>query len=123
MRLFHKGFTLVEMMIAVAIVGILTAIALPAYTDNVRKGRRADVQQYMMQEIGALERIYSRQGKYPSAHTFQSNDYYAFTYTPDGDTKFTISAAPTGSQAEDSCGTLTVNHQGITTPTTSGCWP
>ena len=116
------GFTLIEMMIVVSIIGILSAIALPAYSDHVKKARRADAQQILLQNAALLERQYSRQGQYPAAFNVTALEFYRFSYSKGSNSAFTLTAAPTGDQSSDSCGTLTINHQGVKTPNTSGCW-
>lgn len=60
----QQGFTLVEMLIAVAIVGILAAIAYPAYMDSVKKSRRTDAQTALLGLAGAMERQYTVAGAY-----------------------------------------------------------
>jgi type IV pilus assembly protein PilE len=74
MKLRHsKGFTLIEIMVVVAIIGILTAIAYPAYTESVLKGRRA-------QARTALTGLLQQQERYLT----QRNCYMAFNTTPAG---------------------------------------
>ena len=51
-----RGFTLVELMITVAILGILVSVALPSYLDSVRKGRRADAQSVLLEASQFMER-------------------------------------------------------------------
>lgn len=63
------GFTLIEVMIVVAIVGILSAVAYPSYKANIVKTRRADIQQKLVSYAQALERYYSTNGRYVSSGT------------------------------------------------------
>lgn len=60
----QKGFTLVELMITVAIVAILVAVAYPSYTSSVNKGRRADAQNALLNFAALQERFYSDRGSY-----------------------------------------------------------
>lgn len=127
------GFTLVELLITLSIIGILMSIALPSYQSYIYEARRIDVQQYMLQQVAILERRYTRLGGYPDVNVIASTDYYQFNYSPSAvaasttadandSTTFLLTATPLSSQNNDTCGALSINHQGNKTPTTSDCW-
>ena len=65
-RLHHRddGFTLIELMITVTIIAILAAIAYPAYTDQIRKGKRAECRSGLLQSMQQQERYYTQFNKY-----------------------------------------------------------
>lgn len=122
------GFTLVELMIAVVIIGTLSAIAIPIYSQQVRKSHRTDTQTSMME-------LSVRQTSWRSNHTSYgtmgdvtglspaiadpSDSYYNVTIAA-GASTYTITATPQGSQALDSCGTMTLNQSLVGTP--ADCW-
>lgn len=141
------GFTLVELMIVVAIIGILAAIAYPSYQDSVRKSRRADAKAALLELGQWLERNYTVTSRYNRAvgdtadqSATQMTAKLPFKQSPRDSTKaydlsvtsvasnsFTITAAPTGNQASDSCGSLTLDHAGARgvsggSLTTAECW-
>lgn len=64
-----KGFTLVELMIVVAVVGILSAIAYPSYTEYVLRGRRAEARTALMDLMQQQERYYTQNGRYLAFET------------------------------------------------------
>ncbi|MFY8327680.1 type IV pilin protein [Pseudoalteromonas sp. ZZD1] len=131
------GFTLVELLIVVAILGILYSVAMPSYTEHMQRSRRADIQQVMLQHGAVLERIYSRNGGYPNTfNTAANTEFYTFTYVAfdraaggaaNANFKsraFTLTATPKGgtAQAEDRCGALVIKHDGTQTADANGCW-
>lgn len=134
----ERGFTLIELMIAVVVVAILAAVALPAYNEQVRQTRRATAKSELAGLVQAKERFHTVNQTYVgSPCTSGSADFNAF-YTvscPAGATNtvnaFEIQAAPkagTG-QASDKCGTLVITHTGAKTitggatgVTAAQCW-
>jgi type IV pilus assembly protein PilE len=124
-----KGFTLIELMIVMVIIGVLAAIAYPSYQSHLQKSRRVDAQTAMLELAQYMERYYTTNGSYTGAalpFTASPKDdatkYYALSLSAQAANSYTLSGAPSGTQATDSCGTLTLNHTGAKTPTTSGCW-
>jgi type IV pilus assembly protein PilE len=129
----QQGFTLVELMIVVAIVAILTAIAYPSYQDYVRRTKRAECAGVMVSVSAMLERHYAAKSAYPpkKAGSEMPEGYpeqcpvnggtspsYALTYDPAASgagasapfDSFTITATPQGMQEQDKCGKLTLNQ-------------
>lgn len=126
-----SGFTLIELMIVVAIIGILTAIAYPSYQSHVVKTRRVTAESCLLELAQFMERYYTSNMSYADADlpTTQCQtdlgDFYTFQFaasTPTAAT-YTIQAVAKGSQAtsDSSCATLAITHTGTKSPTT-GCW-
>ena len=118
-----RGFTLIELMIVAAIVAIVSAIAYPAYTDSVRKSRRADAKAAMLENAQFMERVlvenktYQPGGATPTLPITQSPKdggatYYDLTLSAATAITFTLRAAPKGAQASDKCGKLELMHTG-----------
>jgi type IV pilus assembly protein PilE len=126
-----RGFTLIELMITVAIVAILAAIALPAYQDQVMRSRRAAAQACLVELSQFMERHYTTHMTYSGAvlPTTQCRTDLAAWYTfsfPAGnptDTTFTIQAVAQGVQAtrDTNCVTQTLTQTGARSPA-AGCW-
>lgn len=130
MRRQTKGFTLIELMIVVAIVGILAAIAYPSYTNHVRTTRRGEVMVLMTQYAQALERSYTRTGIYnsPDLAAPVGNAFYNLAANRQA-TTFTLTATPVpGSlMANDICGSFILTNTGARSNTnnsaaTATCW-
>ena len=97
----QTGFTLIELMIAVAIVALLAAIAVPQYNGYVERARRTDATTALTRIAGQLERCYTPIGKYNHANCTQYTDVNKGLPSEDGDYDLTI-AAVAGSNAKQS---------------------
>ncbi|BAP41712.1 type IV pilus biogenesis protein [Pseudomonas sp. StFLB209] len=132
MRSRDNGFTLIELMIVVAIVGILAAIAYPSYTEYVKRTQRSAIVTLLSEQAQALERYYSRNGAYTVAGSPPSvsagNDYYTIAAALNAQ-DFTLAATGKGMMANDKCGVFTLTNTGArTNPGATGgatpkeCW-
>jgi type IV pilus assembly protein PilE len=131
----RNGFTLIEVMIVVAIVAILAAIAVPAYNEQIARSRRADAKTVLLEAAQFAERYYSTKGSYtgltlPTALQKAPKDgtatYYNVALSGITATEYTLTASPSGAMASDKCGNLGINQAGTKTNGTSGslelCW-
>jgi type IV pilus assembly protein PilE len=121
-----RGFTLIELMVVLAIVAILAAIAIPSFGNQVRKSRRADAMTTIQDAQLKLERWRVDHANYAgSGITFPASSYYNFTITAAAGTpnNYVVQAAPQGDQQKDSCGTLEIaNTAGVISKTPANCW-
>ena len=135
------GFTLIELMIVVAVVAILAAIVLPSYQDSVRKARRTDARGALTTVAQLMERYYTQTNTYATVtlgacdgstvgtipyRACSENGHYTLTLPAANLTTstFTITATPTTAQAADSCGTYTLTQAGVrgSTLPVAQCW-
>ena len=121
MRLARRGgFSLIEMLVVLAVAALLASVAYPSYKGQVAKGRRADAKQALVELAQRLERFYTERGTYAGAAlgaggvypTLSSGGQYSLTIATQTADGFSLTAAPRGLQAGDACGTLGYNHQG-----------
>lgn len=129
MRKQLGGFTLIELMITVAIVAIIAAIAYPSYQEQVRETRRANAQADLLELVSFMERYYGENFSYAGANLpfnnspKQGNSFYnlSFTANPTANA-YTFQAVPTGGQAADRCGTMTIDHNNQRGADDNNCW-
>ena len=117
-----KGFTLIELMIAVAIIGILAGIAYPSYQESVRESRRADAKGALLGFANSMERYYTENNSYVGAPVNADTPYYALSINKADVRSYELHATPQGAQVDDKCGTLSLTQTGAKGASTSDCW-
>ena len=119
-NLSRRGFTLVEVLVVLALLSLLSAAAVPSFQGQLAKGRRLDGQQALLALAQRLERQYTERGSYLGATLGAGGLYpavsgaghYALAITDLADHAYRIAARPQGAQASDPCATLVYNQLG-----------
>lgn len=140
---YSRGFTLIELMIVVTIVGILSTVAFPSYQEYIRRGARSEAKAGLLQAAQWMERAATVSGVYPTAANTSNADFFpsglrsvpsnryaiALPAASSTNTAFLLTATPQNAQAGDKCGTYTLTQNGergntgMTAGVTSAdCW-
>lgn len=128
------GFTLTELLIALAIGAILAIVAVPSYISHIEKARRVEGISTLLKMNTLMERYYANNGTYATAtvtalmgSTSSEGGYYTISLNPLAAESYTLQAAPASSQTDDDCGTYTLDSVGTHSVTggslsASDCW-
>lgn len=131
---YSKGFTLIELMIVVLILGILSSIAIPSYRDYVLRSKRVEAQSALLNFAAQQERYFSRTNAYGSLNDVgmpasTENGLYALSVVRSAfggvpNLRYTLTATAQNTQANDSaCAVITLTSTGVKGGTTAGeCW-
>ncbi len=124
------GFTLVELLVCLCLLGILLGIAVPTYQEHIQRVRRVDAQKSLVELAQALERFYTSRGTYVGATlAFDQSPREAtkvfyrlgFASGPD-ESGYVLQAVPVGAMAQDACGVLTLASSGLRGAAMERCW-
>jgi type IV pilus assembly protein PilE len=137
----HRGFSLIELMIVVVIIGVLTLVAFPSYQEHVKKGKRAEGQAAVLQAAQALERFMTTNNTYTTdlaaagykaySGAQEASSAYALTVAaaPGGNiaSSFFVTATPAATWSDPECNQFTIDHTGAKgvqggTWNASQCW-
>lgn len=132
----HRGFTLLELMLAVAVVAVLAGVAMPIYQNQVKASRRSDARTALMNVAQLMERYFTERGTYATATlgtgglftTTSSAGYYTLSIVSQDANGFVLKATRAGAQSGDACGDLTIDQAGTrgvvnaTSMTAAQCW-
>lgn len=111
-----RGFTLVELMVTVAVIAIIASIAYPSYQEQIRKTRRSEAKAALMDAVAKAERHYTQFGNYGGTIALPAtteNGYYAIALTAATTASpqtFSVTATRAGQQASDKCGNFTIDQ-------------
>jgi type IV pilus assembly protein PilE len=128
-----RGFTLVELMIVVAIIALIIAFGYPSYRNQVMKTNRSDGMIFLLDIADRQERFYSDSGTYTTditdlgfANATSPDGHYTVAITDDPSSDITITyqitATPQGKQADDTCSSYTIDSLGTRTSSPASCW-
>ncbi len=126
------GFTLIEVLVAMACVAVLVTVAWPSYQGLLERSQRAQARTALLQAAHWLERAASANGNYPAstdipASVLQVEGQRYQIQVTSSPQSYALSATPIGTQSADACGTLTLNHLGVRgvqggSQTAAQCW-
>lgn len=147
-----RGFTLIELMVVVAIIGLLLALAVPAYSGYIARSHQADARTTLLQAAHFMQRFYAANDSYKQTRSSPAVDVdtempsilkktpangaavYALTVTAATDDAYTLTMAPVagGRMAADKCGSYVINSLGrasnlkdgaeLSTDERNACW-
>jgi type IV pilus assembly protein PilE len=134
------GFSLIELLVVLVIMGVLSAVALPGYTRYVQRGHRTEAMAALLESQHFMERYYSANGQYLSPANAvpllpqrlqgipsQGTVRYQLSVREATVKSYVLQAVPEGSMAGDICGSLTINQTGLrgvlnSTRSVAECW-
>ena len=135
---FNHGFTLIELMIVVAIIGLLAGIAYPQYGQYVIRGKRSEGRAALMDGAARLERFYSDNNRYATSTNIippgagiaatTESDYYDMSIVISSPFQvYTLTATPKSPFVDTECGALTLTNAGVkgengTATDVATCW-
>jgi type IV pilus assembly protein PilE len=129
-----RAYTMIELLIVVTVFVILAVIAYPSYVAYMHKSHRSEAKAILMETAQFMERHYTTNNTYVGASITSLSPVspkgakgkhvrYNIRFANDpSELTYTLQAIPANDQTADSCGTLSINQLGATTPSISGCW-